>query len=1320
MVFLCFLCIPWAARGQSAYEWRYWFDTDQEQQTGQATSVSFSVDVDASALSEGPHTIHWQIADDEGRYSPPQSRLFYRVADLTVKRLRYWFDSDPGIIHLANIEGAGAMIDVTTLEPGVHFIFCQAEDALGNVSDIVSRVFYRPMRTNVATWSYWFDGDSKSRQTTDLPDGPVMVDVSGLSDGFHTIYSQVSEKVPSAVTTRIFIKIPQTEGAADMTCICTVDEKIIAQKRVPAAGGIINWDMDVNKLPVGLHRAVFQVITESGVASTLAERFFVRTITSAELGSMKCVYTLDNSSTQSLAGSMANGLFHFDLDVSSMEDGLHRIAYMMVSEDGITTPQQTAFFWKTPVGGAGIVQYDYWLNDEEQDMKSFHLDKRENPFKLISLLPVDAQPIRSECFQFEVRDGQPMLYAKNDFHIRFFDTDGRALSETRQYVDYQVGQEVELVGELQATQTFDRPAEGSIRWYWLEAEKGDLLEFKADRACTMQLFSPSAKEVLNVSGSASVAFNGTHADESGRYYLALHDVTAANGTDITLSYNKLDKFVVLSHTVTEMGVLPGVQLMGVSGNGLDCVTSVALVKDNNKIVADTIIADNKAEAHVLFVFNGAEEFGNYDLIFHFDNGESAKDITVKYAVTLSEPHFGDIDIAITDPRSVASPYPVTIKVTNTSNLTYSHIPFYMAYDHVERINDMRLLNFDIEADKLLVDSGLVFIHDVEDFKQKGISARMIPAVIPTLMPGETQIYRLGFKAANNATYNVYAWTGTPWNLYANETMTAIQALAQSGSGFSGGTGGGSGCSGSGSGGNGSVGTGGGSGGTGSGGASAAIILPGGGSGGAGANVSGGVATSCMPDPCGYAGVVRTWIEECTCATALGLGQVLGGIYNALHNRSNRAQREQLAASGLFDNPYDDFPDYYLPNPNDIFNNWLGHCIPYPGALGKVMSGLNAFQNTFGGDPCPDPDPHGCNQWNPGDPNDIYGYLSEAGSKFIADSVEKINYTIEFENDTTLANASAHTITIRDTLNVDYLELKSFVPTALKLGRHEVALNDADVITQSSVTSFLKTIDMRPEINAIAQVEGTYSQQTGIAEWRFTSLDPMTMEPTDDLMQGILPVNYNGTSGIGEVMFQVGVKPNKGHGTEIKNRASIVFDYEEAILTPMWVNTVDARRPVSRVVDATVLNDSTATVSIDATDDGSGPWRYNVYVQYGEGSAWFLAAENVPADSTANVKVYEGIDHGFYVVCTDMAGNVEQKEPAREFALKMGELMAKGDINGDGKVDVSDYIGIANRILGQTPAGFNEQAADVNGDGVIDVSDYIGVANIILTGNIHGK
>lgn len=66
------------------------------------------------------------------------------------------------------------------------------------------------------------------------------------------------------------------------------------------------------------------------------------------------------------------------------------------------------------------------------------------------------------------------------------------------------------------------------------------------------------------------------------------------------------------------------------------------------------------------------------------------------------------------------------------------------------------------------------------------------------------------------------------------------------------------------------------------------------------------------------------------------------------------------------------------------------------------------------------------------------------------------------------------------------------------------------------------------------------------------------------------------------------------------------------------------------------------------------------------------------------------------------------------------IYKRGDINGDGAVDVSDYIGIANFILGNKPEGFIETAADVNNDGNIDVSDYIGVANIILTGSVYGK
>ncbi len=62
----------------------------------------------------------------------------------------------------------------------------------------------------------------------------------------------------------------------------------------------------------------------------------------------------------------------------------------------------------------------------------------------------------------------------------------------------------------------------------------------------------------------------------------------------------------------------------------------------------------------------------------------------------------------------------------------------------------------------------------------------------------------------------------------------------------------------------------------------------------------------------------------------------------------------------------------------------------------------------------------------------------------------------------------------------------------------------------------------------------------------------------------------------------------------------------------------------------------------------------------------------------------------------------------------------GDIDGDGAVNVTDYIGVANHILGIPQAVFIEKAGDVDGDGNINVTDYIGVANIILTGSPFGN
>lgn len=539
MLLLCYSLLPWIARGQVAFDWYYWFDSDYSvKSNGKSTNDSFSIITDVSGLSQGFHTIHVQIADKTGVFSSPRTEYFYHMTDRSIAALRYWFDNDMEHMQTIYASGSTYTIDVSSLEPGLHYIYCQIEDESGNFSDVVRNGFYRQIRPTAITWTYWFDEDERTKETVPYPGEMVMIDVSSLSEGFHTIHSQVQELTPFPAETRMFVKIPQSKGTDNMTCICTIDGKLVAREDIPAQGGIMQWNLNVDSLGVGIHKAMFQTITKSGAASLIAERYFVRTLTSKELGGMKCVYSLDNFQSFAKAGTLSNGVFHFDLDVSSMEEGLHRIAYMLISEDGNATDLKTAFFWKTPLGGPGIVKYEYWIN-ESNSLHSVELPERANPLSLVELLPVDSDTIRSCCFHFEEKEGIPTMFAKNIFNIAFYDVTGRRVEASKPYVDYSVSQSVNEILPLRESQSFGKTIDNEVKWFYFEAAKGDTVSFKTSQTASMNLFSASGKELYSVSGDNSTIYGGARILEDGKHYIAVHDVTGSKA-DITLYYKHLD------------------------------------------------------------------------------------------------------------------------------------------------------------------------------------------------------------------------------------------------------------------------------------------------------------------------------------------------------------------------------------------------------------------------------------------------------------------------------------------------------------------------------------------------------------------------------------------------------------------------------------------------------------------------------------------------------------------------------------------------------------------------------------------------------------
>lgn len=378
------------------------------------------------------------------------------------------------------------------------------------------------------------------------------------------------------------------------------------------------------------------------------------------------------------------------------------------------------------------------------------------------------------------------------------------------------------------------------------------------------------------------------------------------------------------------------------------------------------------------------------------------------------------------------------------------------------------------------------------------------------------------------------------------------------------------------------------------------------------------------------------------------------------------------------------------------------------SFGHVDTTIGCFTSFFSKKPnCPPTEPKGGTSTpaRPCEPNEMHGYTSESGSKFINGNVIDVFYSIESENDPEIATAAAHTIIVTDTIDGRYHDLSTFAATKVKLGDVEMVLNGEK--------EFVKTMDLRPRIDVIAQVELKYDENSGIAQWTVTSLDPMTMEPTQDVMQGALPVNDSEGNGIGFFDYDIKLKTGLPDGTEIMNRASIIFDIEEPIITPYWVNTVDTECPESKIDTVECVSDTVVTLRFSGEDNRSGIWRYTLYVQPGDGSDWFLAKENIEADS-CDYKVYPDINYGFCVVATDSAGNVEPKLIKREISYTG---FTKGDANGDGVIDAQDVVLAISKYLGEEPK-INFIATDVVRDGVIDAQDVVGIQNLYLHSNVN--
>lgn len=273
-----------------------------------------------------------------------------------------------------------------------------------------------------------------------------------------------------------------------------------------------------------------------------------------------------------------------------------------------------------------------------------------------------------------------------------------------------------------------------------------------------------------------------------------------------------------------------------------------------------------------------------------------------------------------------------------------------------------------------------------------------------------------------------------------------------------------------------------------------------------------------------------------------------------------------------------------------------------------------------------------NTVNSYDPNNKMGPMGIGIPNFFSESIP-YPYIIHFENRAN-ATASVQSIKIVDTLDLNIFDHKT-----LELGF--ITLGDTVIYLLPNLNNYLEYLDLRPMKNVVVKISAGIDTISGILTWQFESMDPITLMPISNPIDGFLPPNHTAPEGEGSVFFSIRLKNSLVNKSEVTNKACIYFDNNEAICTNTWKNTIDNINPHSKVNTLPVfINDTTFKVSWSGIDTSSGVQEYSVFYSTNGGPylPWII-------NTTDTCKTFYGTLNSvyrFYSIAKDSVGNIEQK------------------------------------------------------------------------------
>jgi Secretion system C-terminal sorting domain len=287
----------------------YWFDTNPDSKSAMsfspASEITYSGNVDISALYDGLHSLHIRFVDDSARWSSVKSSFFLKFTNSSgattnnITALEYWFDNEHNKALIENITETKEFVmskslDISSLSNGLHTFHARFKDSMGNWSPAVSRFFIvissnqTSQNAELTELEYWFDNENDKSVVKPIAGTKEYImseslDVSPFSKGLHTFHVRFKDTYGhwSSVVSRFFIIPPdyQSGSGKELTEIeYWFDNQIGSRTTVSLTSATeINFldNFDISTLIEGLHTVHIRFKDNSEMYSSAVSKFFL-------------------------------------------------------------------------------------------------------------------------------------------------------------------------------------------------------------------------------------------------------------------------------------------------------------------------------------------------------------------------------------------------------------------------------------------------------------------------------------------------------------------------------------------------------------------------------------------------------------------------------------------------------------------------------------------------------------------------------------------------------------------------------------------------------------------------------------------------------------------------------------------------------------------------------------------------------------------------------------------------------------------------------------------------------------------------------------